>query len=403
MALSVTRRSLAREPNVATIVVVTPSRDIDYYRSSFEMGATASAVTVAAIGVVGLVVLFLIAVGLWREARVRARAAKAAEEGAEQRKLAPGVAVVHGQVEADGGPAMRVVIHQRGEERGIKGGARRGWVEVGRTVEARPFRLLLDNGERVYVEPGEDALLVDLLGVEPARHPGRRNRTAELRPGDFVYASGRLVAPIRGAAYRSTEQGFTLRPEPGQRMLLSVEPLETRFLQRASLHGKWALAFAAALLVTNSLVFGSYWQKLLWGHVVEADVTRATTWTTEGREGSHRHYGVTAAVSVRGRTYLLNPETNAAFFEEARSLLATHESVTAPILIVLPELKPYNLGERPALNVGVSIFASVLFAGLALAYWVLTLHYRPWYERRRVFDGGDPLASPKPLGNPSVS
>jgi hypothetical protein len=378
--------------------VAPPQHDTDYYTSSNELDVTTSAVTVAAIGVVGLVILLLVAAGLWREARVRARAAKAAEKGAESRKLAPGVAVIHGQVETEGGPAMRVVIQQQGEQHTVKGGIRHKWTEVDRTVEARPFSLILDSGERVEVQPGEGALLVDLLGIEPTQYPDRRTRTSELRPGDFIYAAGRLMAPIQGDAYRSTEQGFTLRPERGQRMLLSVEPLEARFLKKAFFHGMWALGFIAALLFTDGLLFHSYWQKLFWGRVVAADVTEPMTWTTRGKHGLVYHYGVTANVSVDGNQLMLNPETTSAFYNEARSILACHQPLTAPVVIVLPEGKPYNIGSRPALDGGAFMVAWMFFFGLAFGYTIHTRHARPWYERKKVVDtGSGPLGSPDAL------
>jgi hypothetical protein len=374
---------------------VTEPDDTDYYTSGDELGATLGAVTASAIGVVGFVVLLLVALGLWRQARLRSRAAKAAEEGAGTRKLAPGWAVIQGTIETDDkAPAMRVVIRQTGVQYRVKNGLRHRWTESSRNVETRPFFLVLESGERVKVEPDEGAILVDLLGIESGDSQALRTRTAEIRARDTIYATGRLVAPIQADAYRSAEQTFTLRAGGPQRMLLSTEPLEERFVKRTSFHARWAAAFMLTLLLVNGVFLHSYWNKLFCGRVIEASVVQPLNWTTQGKHGPIQHYGVAAQTWVDGNQVLFNPETSLAFYNRARSTLSSHRPMTAPFVVVLPDGKPYNIGTRPALHLAVFMVTWMLFIGLTIGYAVHTRHTRAWYERKRVVDvGNGPLGS----------
>jgi hypothetical protein len=370
------------------------THETDYYTSTEEADVTIGAVTVAAIGIVGFVTLVMVAVGIAWQARTRAKAAKDSELGAESRKLGPGVTVLRGTVETDGSePVARIVIKQRGEQYRVKNGMRHRWTETGRTVELRPFFLAMESGERVKVEPEDDAYVVDQLDVRPGASTNERTRTAEIKAGDIVYASGRLFAPVQTNAYRAAEQGYTLRPGPDRRLFLSTEPLEERFTRRASTHTYWAIGLFAALLFTNGVMFHSYWTKLFFGQTVVATVVRPRTWTTQGKHGPIRHYGITAEAQLDDQRIALNPETSRVFYNDVYSKTnfgarAAKEPITVPFLVVPPTGEPNNIGTRPALNLGIFFLAWFEFLGVSIGYFWHARHIRPWYERPRVIDVG---------------
>lgn len=380
---------------------VIPFEDTSYYTSAAIAGPTASAVTAALVGLAGFISLLSVALGLMRYASTRAREAKIAEKEAETRKLSPGYAIVHGQVETgDALPAVSVRIRQTGREYAVKNGMRHVWTEVDRQVDARPFHLRLATGERVRVLPGDDVFLVDVLGIEPSpelRPVGasalERVRTAQLAHPDYAYACGRLSAPLASSAYRSSEDGFTLHPWQGK-MLLSAEPLEERFARRARFHLGWVLGLVVGLLFTNAYVLGDYWLELLWGQSVTAHVTQTGTWTTRNKNNVTQHYGVTVTAAVGDEIRSLSIGTSYEFYRVTKADLAQGRPVDAPFIIVPFRKATFDIGTRPTLHGLTCFMCWLLLGGLAAGYFLHARHTRPWYERNKVKDvGSGPLGA----------
>jgi hypothetical protein len=394
---------------------VPPFQDTSYYTASGQLGFIGSAVSVGLIGVVASFSLLFVAAGLMLEARRRARAAKVAETVAEKRELAPGYAIVHGQVETgDALPAVSVRIRQAGREYTVKNEPRHVWTEISREVDARPFSLLLASGERVKVLPGENVLLVDLLGIGPIvierteSLPGLnagtkatqmlttpvRTRTAELTSRDFAYACGRLVPPSSAVAYRTTEEGFTLHPPSRGKMLLSAEPLEERFQRRARFHVRWVMGCVAAVLFTNVVVFGSYWLGFFWGRPVAAKTTNARTWTTSGKSGKVQHYGVDATVTLDGVGFDVTSETSREFYIVADTARARGASVPIPF-VVMPLGRAPRIGTEVTVSSGALAFSLALLSLVALVYFAHVQGTQPWYERKKLIDlEKGPLGAP---------
>jgi hypothetical protein len=376
-----------------------PWHETEYYAARASLGATASATTVALVGVVGLVSLFLIAFGCMWQASVRAKAARVAEAGAETRALRPGYAVVRGKVETeDGQPAIRVSITQRGREWRDKNGLHHSWKEVSRQVSARPFRLVLASGERLRIEPNEDVSFVDELDVTRDLEYGMRERAAELTPGEHAYVSGKIVAPDVVDPYRGAQDGFLIRPARSERMLVSVAPLEERHERRVRLHRRWALGCAVAFLMVNGLAFRGYWQRLTEGQLIAATVTSTRQWTTRSKHGNVQHYGIDATTPLDGRPLALRSEVNLAYWNEVRSALKWGTSPSVPFLIVGSDAATSQIGTRPTLTAVVAVFSWLALAILAAAYAIHSRHARLWYERKRVMEvGGGPLGTPDRL------
>jgi len=350
---------------------------------------------------VGVAFLSLIAFALllMRRASRSARAARVAETLADQRELAAGFAVVHGQVETEGTrPAVILRLYQLGREFGGKTGVRHAWSEFARQVDAPPFFLRLASGQRVRVVPGDSVRLVDELGVEPlvvaAGAAQQRLRTAHLPPGSFAYVCGTLVAPASAVAYRGVEEDWTLHPLPGRQMVISPRPLAPSYTSRARFHMAWAIACAAALLLANGASFGAYWLELLWGRTVAARATEAPSWTTPGKPFD-KHYAVTAEATVECRDLRLTKE--ASYFQSnwIKEQLAKGQSADVYFLVVPFHVETYDLGTRPTVQFFAVFFALLVFGAAAGIYMVHAERTLAWYDRRRLVDAGKgPLGFP---------
>jgi hypothetical protein len=392
---------------------VIPWQDTTYYASYDTASPGVAAVTVALVGIVGFFALVMVAIGLWRQAATRARAAKVAETEADKRALAPGYAIVHGEVETDDDqPAVTVRIHQFGREYNGKGGMRHRWTEFERQVDARPFFLRLASGEKVKVLPGDNVFLVDVLSSDPrpkrawssfqvAPKPlgvpfaPQRVRVAELSAKDSAYACGRLAPPTPAVAYRGGEENYTLHPPAGGKMLISAEPLEKRYASRARFHGGWAIALAAALLFANGVLFRAYWMELVWGRNVVANVTQTRTWTTHDKHGPVQHYALNAIANVDGNDAPLASSTNYGFYAFVKAERAAGRPVEVPFIVVPFQVTTADLGTRPTLNLFTCIFSLFFLIAVVVGYLAHARHTRPWYDRKKVIDIG-----PGPLGYP---
>ena len=247
--------------------------------------------------------------------------------------------------------------------------------------------------------PGDDVFLVDLLSraesdraeLPPGLGPPQRVHTAQLSQPDFAYACGRLVPPVPASAYRGAEDGYCLYPWQGK-MLLSAEPLEARYARRARFHTGWLLACAAAFLFTNGVLFGAYWLELACGRPVTAQSTGVRTWTTRGKHGPVRHYGVTASATLDGQDVWLSSETSYAVY------VHLGPPAQMPFLVVPFHPKTHDIGTQPTLNVFTCLFSLLVLGGVAGGYFLHTRHTRPWYERKKVVDvGKGPIGSPDAL------
>jgi len=376
---------------------VVPWHDPEFYVSPDRFGPAASLLSAALVGAVGLPGLALIALVRTRAAAGLARAALAAERGAESGALRRGRAVVRGEALGPAGtPLVRVRIRQVGRERQEKQGVYHTWTEVSRSVEAAPFMLRLASGERVRVEPGDNVFLVGQLTTGERPSEAERFRVADLAPGTHVYVEGVLLPPIAGGAYRDAEPASTLRPAGGGPMLISVDPPERRHELRAGLERAWARRLAIACLLVNLTAFGAFWLGWLDGRVEACAVVHTRAWTTRSKSGTARHLGVTAECpGAKGSD--ADVEVSAMAFAEVASPAIPPGEATLPFLVV-PNTGLAWVGLRPNLGIGAVVFgwAAMLVAPLLYAWNVR--HSRPWYEREVVVEEGrGPLGAPDAL------
>lgn len=220
-------------------------------------------------------------IALRRSRRLRRAEARAEASFKPDAALAPGEAVVMGTVEwAQGASvAVRVELEQEGTEWENSGIWVHKWTETSRRLCVHPFYLRHATGQRVRVEPGGDALLVDEMDGMIRIDLTRRIRVAELVPGERVFAVGELrrapdaQATAYGGRHRARgEEGYVLVPPRGRGMLLSSEPLGARFARRAAFHRWWGVAALVTAIAINVLTAPVIARCLL-GETVGARVT----------------------------------------------------------------------------------------------------------------------------------
>lgn len=251
------------------------------------------------------------------------------------------------------------------------------------------------------IEPGNKVFLVD--SIDRADPDGldeeRRVLTAELSDGENVVADGMLSRGLdphgAPASYRSAVgTGWVLRPPLNDKMLLSSEPLEERYLKRATLHRRWAWGLGAALLALNFVVFGNFHVVSLFGDIVQARIERLTTWKTHTKNGGVvQHYGVEASyVTPAGELWTLSDDINASAYTALDQRKA--EAVTVPFRVVPFWPARHQVGTRATLYGPQIVVGFIANALLGLLYVMHARRTLPWYDKRRVVHSGSGRLSP---------
>ncbi len=338
-------------------------------------------------GVLGLgPVLLMIAAHLLsvRNERLAVRA------GSDARHVAPtepGRTVVTGTVRAerdvDDAPVL-VEIEQRAKEFKDKNGSRwTRWSEQARTIRARPFRLELEDGATVRVDPGRDPWLIDELDRTQPREKGLRSRIAQLEPGESCTVSGVArrtedpeAAPT-GDGYRTVKPGrvWTIERPPGEPMRIAKDRLiQADHERRTAFHRGWFWRFAACALLSQ-LLCAPFHLRACAGNTTRGAVLGKRLYVTHTKNSSRAHYVVSIAVG----------DSSTSFESEVtpRVYDTLHPGVELAV-IEAPITAFRQLGARPAIS-------SVL-AGIGVIGWIAMLGYylgiqrgpRPWYARGKV-------------------
>lgn len=319
-------------------------------------------------GISGLLLLSA-AIGLFAWARSRRRAAVAARAFSPDGPLEEGGGFVSGTVEfaKDEREAVRVEVDQVGKEWQRKGAWVHLWSETSRRVIARPFYLRRVNGERVRVEPGSTAQLVDTLDGVRQQTQDRRTVIAQLTPGEHAIVEGALtreVDPEGPGDYRRRSLGFVVRPRGAAPLHVSAEGLSERHLRAAKGWRRLWLLTGVGFLVCQ-LFFSGYWTRLVTGApavgvVVDRERVRA--------QRGHEYYVDYDVRQGRHREQVIRAQ-----FYSYRAGVELH---------VIDAGWATTLGVKNSVWV-VSTVGSVMVAFFAIAFgWVG--RYRPWYERRLV-------------------
>jgi hypothetical protein len=322
---------------------------------------------------------------------------------------ARGHVVLHGTVETEepDRPAITVTLWEHGEEQEGKNGWTHTWTEQRRETKAEPFYLALTGspGIVVRVEPHDDVFLVDKLD---ALHPGNpRTRRAELTNGEEAYVSGligrgwhartdarqasdtadiAMASAARGSAYRGgPTEGLVLRAGR-DRMLVSTEPLELRYVRQARAHRLFAIVLGLAFVVASTLDFGSTVVTELFGKTVDAEITAVRHWTTKAKSSVNHHYSVTARYTDEaGHVVVL---TDAARVEIYEAFQAKRIS-RVPFVVAFDNPTFSCLGVRATTDAGRAIVSVFLTLVLALLYRAALGGAREWYDKPRVITRGD--------------
>lgn len=325
-------------------------------------------------------------------ARHRTRLAERAELSASDTTpvLAEGIDVVLGGIVRhleDHDVAVKVSIEQAGSESESSGSWSHSWIEIDREIVVAPFLLELPDKQLVRVEPPENVDVADALDQKVWIDRNKRVLSAELVPGEHIFARGRLqrsdvAAP--SSAYRDVTWGWALVPADGQ-MLLSSEPLGAGMRARAEFHRYFALV---ALLLFVGLQTSLFWfYSRAAGSTVIGTITNKRYYTTTDSDGdSHDYYEITLAPDIAVEHRLVNISS----YDYARVDVGS----TIPVRRASPS--NWNLGESPTIGMWHGIAMVVLCIALPLTYKLRRRSSRPWFRRKVNETGPGRLPSPRP-------
>lgn len=198
--------------------------------------------------------------------------------------------------------AVKVSITQAGSESESSGSWSHAWTEIDREIILAPFLLELPNKQLVLVEPPKNVDVADALDQKVWIDRNKRVLSAELLPGEQIFARGRLersdraVATPSTGAYRDVEWGWALRPIDRQ-MLLSSEPLGAGLRKRADFH-RGAAWTAVAIIVTAMMTLLPFFTRLA-GHTETRTVISANESESTDSDGDTT---VDYDVDIEGRS-----------------------------------------------------------------------------------------------------
>lgn len=325
--------------------------------------------------------------------RCKRAARSAAKEGAGAvgAVLAAGDSVVFGTVELAKGEevAARVEIDQVGSEKLNSGTYFYTWTEVGRRVTMRPFYLRHASGQRVRVEPSSQAFLVDALDGLISVDEVNRTRTAELTPGERVFAGGLLRRgpdPESDAqAYRGQGgSGWVLTPPPDGDLLLSSENLELRF-QRQAGRAFWC-TIPLTIMLLGILVLGSGFleRQVLGVDLMATALSSSALVVTDSEGDKHTEYSVRVSVGSEPVTLIVDADSE--WYN------AVKDGMTVPLRFVASHPARSALGHGARLPTANAFgIIPLLFTGTLLTAF-LRARARRWFEGKLEDTGKGRLA-----------
>lgn len=352
---------------------------------AMSFGPTLSLVWVL---VVGGAVTVPFALSLWRWLAYRSRTLRAESAARAPSRVEPGPALLQGRVETeDGQPAVRIEIDQVGREWSHKGNWSYRWEERHRVVHVRPFRLRLADGESVEVRPDEQIRLVDVLRTEKVDGAYRR-RVAELSDKKQVWVSGVLAQEgHRGGAataYRSGPAAWVMRGTGTEPLEVASGGLERQFSYWQRWYRRAVIALGIVCAVMHGGAFGAYYALGAFGEVEVVPVTGTHTYTTTHKGNTTTHYVVEGRLPERLGGGRVEDEISLSVYRAAKN----HQLQTAPFLYVPFAKGIHSIGTRAELAVPWGVLAFIAAGLTVLLYVTLQRAAMPWYEQRRVREGG---------------
>lgn len=277
--------------------------------------------------------------------------------------------------------AVKVVITQDGDENESSGSWSHSWTEINREIILAPFLLELANGEKVRVDPPKNVEVADALDQKVWINRNKRVLTAELVPGEKIYARGRLERSdqaVAGSAYRDNSWGWALRATGGSQMLLSSEPLGAGMTKRAAFHRRSAWG-TLVFLVGIQLSLLGFWTRMLFGHVERATVVSKHDQTGRDSDGDeYTEYFLSIRVD--------NVEVSEDDFERVRA------GTELPIRVVSRD--SWSLGPRATINWWHALIIIPIALCVLIAYPLRRKATRPWFRRKVNESGSGRLPDP---------
>ena len=320
---------------------------------------------------------------------------------------ARGAVVLHGTVETEepSRPAITVTLWEYGTEAKGKHSWSHTWTERRRETKVEPFYLALENATIVRVEPDDDVLLIDKLDSKTPGNP--RTRRAELTHGEKAYVSGVIgrgfharvdsrrtaesadaaMPGAQGSAYRGgPSEGLVLRASRRDRMLVSTETLERRYVRQANAHRLFVGILAVALVFASTVGFGATFVTAAFGKHVDAEIVTASHWTTQSKNKVSHHYTVTARyTTATGEVVTLDEHVN----EDLYRAWESKRLASVPFVVAFDEPRYRSLGSRATIHVAHAIAAAAVTLALLLFYRATLRGALEWYDKPRVVTTGD--------------
>ncbi len=311
------------------------------------------------------------------------------QEGADKALLPGPARVVKGRVELDGGDGIAVGVDNRQAVKNhpSRNGKWHTWEEVSRTVHAVPFYLVRDDGQSVYVEVSEAALVVDALETKyPIDLPSLRVRSADVRRGERFFAYGDLVEgmhPRGGDAYRGGS-GWILRAPPGGRLLLATDAIRDRYVGRIAFLREWAAWLALAFCGLHAVFTLPFVADSLFGTRATATLADLGTYVTRSKGHTTTHYVLTARAADG---FTLKDQVSSTVYDEAQRA-QSRGIVVVPIIRVGNWEGASFLGDEPYVY---GSWVVLGIAGAAVTLLLMRFAYPfsyAWYDRAKLGERG---------------
>jgi hypothetical protein len=270
------------------------------------------------------------------------------------------------------------------------------WVEHERSVEARPFALVLHgSGERVRVLPGERVVLLARAEVTTLKRDdgtGERTLVAGLRGGERAVVTGMLSAtPGEADGYRETAQAFTLQEDGCGGVRVEAESAGEEPDRAASIELRSSAYIAIVACAACVVMLGVHVIDRLRSVTALGEVIGYTTCTTRSRSGTSSY----SCIEVAQPT----PTGEAAATREpcARSSWTSTASPPQPDPVqgdrVLVSFVPgrCTLGAvlEPSAGLLAFLFAAALLLAVSSVAHMVRLRDGPrWFEQERL-DGSE--------------
>jgi hypothetical protein len=349
----------------------------------YQLGALPPVIALIAVGSVWPVLGGAVAAGFAR-ARRRTRLAATAEASVGERPppLVEGSDVVLvGTVRhfEDHDVAVKVSVRQSGTESESSGSWSHAWTEIDREIILAPFLLELADGKHVLVHPPKNVDVADALDQKVWIDRNQRVLSAELVPGERIFARGRLERSdqaVPGGAYRDVAWGWALGPTGGQ-MLLSSEPLGQGLRKRASFHRYYAWIASILLAITQLTLAGFYGR-------LAGDTELATldgkNWyqTTDEDDNTDDHY----KISLRGRSFEIDEHD---FNRVGRGI---------QIPVRIGSANNWEIGSEATIHWMHALVLLLISSSFWIVYKIRRATSRPWFRRKVNESGGGRLPDP---------